>query len=211
MRSEAADPADEPGPPPLPPRDLKKRPLPVHVVPAMTNLYRVHPANRAALFYGPLPGQPPRGRWDSPDGKFGVCYMAEQSYAAFAECFLRNPGVMMLEAVDLTERALALLQPWRDLRLVAMHGAGLHAVGATAASCTGPYAVSRQWAAALHAHPDKPDGIRYRARHDDDGFAIALFDRARRDVREAGGAPLDDERCVTHLTAFVERYGVGLA
>lgn len=210
MRPAPADPADEPGPPPLPPRDLKRRKLPIHVVPAMTDLYRIHPANRASLFYGPAPGQPPRGRWDAPGGEFGVCYMAEASYAAFAECFLRDPGVMVLEMDDLRERALALLRPWRELRLVAMHGAGLHAVGATAASCTGPYAVSRAWAGALHGHPEKPDGIRYRARHDDDGFAIALFDRARADLHEAGGAPLDDPRCVGHLAGFVDRYGVGL-
>ena len=210
MRGKSAGAADEPGPPPLPPRDLKKRTLPIHVFPALENLYRVHPVNRTSLFFGPAEGQPPRGRWDAPDGRFGVCYMAEQPYAAFAECFLRVPGVMALEVDDLRERGLALLRPLRDLRLVAMHGAGLHAVGATAACCTGPYAVSRAWAAALHRHPDRPDGIRYRARHDDDGFAIALFDRARRDVIEAGGAALDEERCQTHLLAFVDRYGIGL-
>jgi hypothetical protein len=208
--AQAAEAAQEPGPPPLPPRDLKKRPLPIHVVPSMANLYRIHPANRAALFYGPPKGEPPRGRWDSPDGKFGVCYMAEQAYAAFAEVFLRDPGVMVLEMDDLKERAIALLHPWRDLRLVAMHGAGLHALGATAACCTGAYAVSRAWAGALFAHPEKPDGIRYRARHDDDGFAIALFDRAKRDVIQAGGAALDGEQALPHLTAFVDRYGVGL-
>lgn len=210
MRPAPAPAADEPGPPPLPPRDLKKRALPIHVFPAMENLYRIHPADFAPLFFGPAKGQPPRSRWDSPDGRFGVCYVAEQSYAAFAECFLRRAGVMALEMDDLRQRALALLHPGRDLRLVAMHGAGLHAVGATAASCTGSYAVSRAWSAALHAHPEKPDGIRYRARHDDDGFAIALFDRARREMMQAGGAPLDDDRCRTHILGFLDRYGVGL-
>ncbi|HLM69049.1 MAG TPA: RES domain-containing protein, partial [Longimicrobium sp.] len=124
MRPEPADAAAEPGPPPLPPRDLKKRALPIHVVPAVTKLYRIHPVDRAPLFFGPAPGQPPRGRWDAPDGKFGVCYMAEQSYAAFAECFLRQAGVMALEMADLRQRGLALFHPVRDLRLVAMHGAG---------------------------------------------------------------------------------------
>lgn len=210
MRPEPAKAAEEPGPPPLPPRDLKRRTLPIHVIPAAENLYRIHPADRASIFFGPAEGQPPRGRWDSPDGRFGVCYMAEQPYAAFAECFLRKAGVMALEMEDLRQRGLALLRPLRDLRLVAMHGAGLHAVGATAACCTGAYSVSRAWSAALYAHPEKPDGIRYRARHDDDGFAIALFDRAKKEVIEAAGAPLDDERCSTHLLGFVDRCGVGL-
>jgi hypothetical protein len=210
VRPEPADAADDPGPPPLPPRDLKKRALPIHVIPEDADLFRIHPVNRGTVFFGPGKGQPPRGRWDSPDGKFGVCYMAEQSYAAFAECFLRRPGVMALEMDDLRERGLVLLRPSRDLRLVALHGAGLHAVGATAASCTGSYAVSRAWSAALHAHPEKPDGIGYRARHDDGGFAIALFDRASRYIFEAGGAALDEERCRTHLLGFLDRYGVGL-
>jgi hypothetical protein len=63
-------------------------------------------------------------------------------------------------------------------------------VGATSASCTGDYAVSRAWAAALHEHPDWVDGIRYRARHDDDGFAIALFNRVDGLVADMQTAPL---------------------
>jgi hypothetical protein len=30
----------------------------------------------------------------------------------------------------------------------------------------------------LRNHPDRPDGILYRARHDDDQFSIALFEPA---------------------------------
>lgn len=208
MSPEASAAADEPGPPPTPPRDLRKRPLPIHVPPFDQPLFRIHPVNRGPLFFGPAKGQPPRGRWDSPDGRVGVCYLAEQPYAAFAECFLRQPGTMVLEMEDVRQRALAVARPMRELRLVAMHGAGLHAVGATAASCTGPYAVSRAWSAALHGHPEKPDGIRYRARHDDDGFAIALFDRAEQDLIPFGGAPLDDPRCRRVLADFLDRYGI---
>jgi hypothetical protein len=207
---EAAAAVEEPGPLPLPPSDLRRRALPIHRVPSDAPLFRIHPVHRDALFYGPGKGQPPRGRWDSPDGRFGVCYLAEQPFTAFAECLLRRPGVMALEMEDLKDRALAVIRTLREVRLVAMHGAGLHAVGATAAACTGPYGVSRAWAAALHAHPEKPDGIRYRARHDDDGFAIALFDRAEGAVLESGGAALDSPRCSRYLAEFLDRYGVGL-
>jgi len=210
VRPPPADGADEPGPPPLPPRDLKKRPLPIHEIRAIENLYRIHPADRTPLFFGPAQGQPPRNRWDSPDGRFGVCYVAEEPNAAFAECFLREPGVMVLEMDDLKERALALLRPFRNLRVVAMHGSGLHALGATAACCSGAYAVSRAWAAALYAHPEKPDGIRYRARHDDDGFAMALFHRTAGDLLWVGGAALDDALAQPHLVSFLDRYDVGL-
>jgi hypothetical protein len=202
--------AGEPGPPPLPPPDLHARPLPIHVVPAKADLWRVHAADRDPLFFGPGAGRPPRGRWDSGDGRFGVCYVAEQRFAAFAETFLREPGVMVLETPDLATRSLARLQVIAPLRLAAMHGPGLHAVGATSASCTGEYAVSRAWAAAIHAHPDQVDGIRYRARHDDDGFAIALFDRAERLIADLQTAPLTHPTSTLYLAESLNRYGIGL-
>lgn len=210
MRPEAPDAGGEPGPPPLPPRDLHSRPLPIHLHDVDRNLYRIHPANRYALFFGPAKGQPPRGRWDAPDGRYRVCYLAEQPFAAFAETFLREPGTMLLEMEDLAARSLAIVYILAPLRLVAMHGQGLHALGATAASCTGDYAVSRAWSAALHAHPEKPDGIRYRARHDDDGFAIALFDRAQNSVADMDGAPLTDPANRARLAECLNRYEIGL-
>lgn len=200
----------EPGPPPLPPADLHAHRLPLVEYEAARRLWRIHPAERAPLFFGPAPGLPPRGRWDAPDGSFGVCYLAEHSFSAFAETFLRNPGCMLLEAEDLQARALARIHVRSPLRLVSMHGAGLHRVGATAASCMGDYGVSRAWAAALHGHPDAPDGILYRSRHDDDGLAIALFDRARPKVKEGESAPLTDPSNLTFLAECLNRYGMGL-
>ena len=210
MRPEPSDAGSEPGPPPLPPADLHSRTLPIHVHDVDRRLYRIHPTNRYALFFGPAKGQPPHGRWDVPDGRYSVCYLAEQPFAAFAETFLREPGVMVLEAEDLAARSLAIVHILAPLRLVALHGQGLHALGATAASCTGDYAVSRAWSAALHAHPETPDGIRYRARHDDDGFAIALFDRAQNSVADMDGAPLTDPANHVRLAECLNRYGIGL-
>lgn len=208
--SAAPAPGRAPGPPPLPPPDLHAKRLPIHVHEVAWRLWRIHPADRSVLFFGPAAGQPPRGRWDSPDGRFRVCYLAEQSYAAFAETFLREPGTMVLETEDLEARGLARIEVLAPLRLVAMHGAGLHAVGATAASCTGDYVVSQAWAAALHEHPDAPDGIRYRARHDDDGFAIALFDRAERMVADRRTAPLIHPSNHIYLAECLGRYRMGL-
>ncbi|HEX2208213.1 MAG TPA: RES family NAD+ phosphorylase [Longimicrobium sp.] len=208
--SPATAPGNEPGPPPLPPADLHARRLPIHVIEPDWKLWRIHPADRAPLFFGPAKGLPPRGRWDAPDGAFRVCYLAEHSFAAFAECFLREPATILLETEDLQARALSRVLVRGPLRLVAMHGAGLHALGATAAACMGDYAVSRAWAAALHDHPDAPDGIRYRARHDDDGFALALFDRAKRKVRDGEGGPLTGPPNVRYLAECLNRYGMGL-
>lgn len=203
--------AGEPGAPPLPPPDLAARRLAIDLLPAGEPLYRIHPVRRPALFFGPAAGAPPRGRWDAPDGSFRVCYLGERPFVAFAESFLRSPGTLVLEAEDVAERALALVRPLRELRLAALHGAGLHAAGATAACCSGPYAVSRAWAAAVHAHPARVDGIRCRARHDDEGFAVALFDRARAELVEVASAPLGDPARAADLAGLLDRYGIGLA
>lgn len=203
-------PADGPGPPPLPPADLHARRLPIHVHEAGWGMWRIYPVRRAPLFFGPAPGLPPRGRWDAPDGAFRVCYMAEHAYAALAETFLREQGTMVLDTEDLHTRGLARIRALAPLRLVSMHGPGLHALGATAASCTGDYAVSRAWAAALYDHPEAPDGIRYRTRHDDDEFAIALFDRAERCVADMESEPLIHPSNLGYLAECLGRYHMGL-
>jgi hypothetical protein len=206
----APEPLDAPGPPPLPPADLARRKLPLHVCPAKTRLARIHSVSRDPLFFGPAAGSRPRSRWDAPAGEFRVCYLAEEPYVAFAETFLREPGATLIETADLAARALAEVEVERDLRLVALHGAGLRRLGATAAVCTGPYVVSRAWALALHGHPSRPDGIRYRARHEDDGFAIALFDRAADAIAVTGSAALVLPDRMGDLVAWLDRYGMGL-
>jgi hypothetical protein len=43
---------------------------------------------------------------------------------------------------------------------------------------TGEYYVSQTWALAFHDHPDRPDGLLYRSRHDPSRICAAIFDRA---------------------------------
>ncbi|HSU15305.1 RES family NAD+ phosphorylase [Longimicrobium sp.] len=210
MSAAPAVPPDDPGPPPHPPADLFARDLPIHAVPAAALLYRIHSARRDPLFFGPAPGVPPRGRWDAPGGEFRVCYLAEDPHVAFAETFLREPGMTVIEEPDLVARSLAGIEVRSALRLAAMHGPGLARAGATAAVCTGPYAVSRAWALALHEHPAALDGIRYRARHDDDGFAIALFDRSAGAIVPVDTRVLDPRTLADPIAEWLDRYGMGL-
>jgi hypothetical protein len=139
-----------------------------------------------------------------------VCSLAEAPEVAFAETFLREPGTTLIEEVDLASRSVAVVTVKRDLRLVAFHGEGLARIGATAGVSSGPYAVSRAWAAALHGHPSQPDGIRYRARHDDDGFAVALFDRAGGAVEVESTAGLTSPETRSLLAGWLDRYGIGI-
>lgn len=98
----------------------------------------------------------------------------------------------------------------RDLRLVALHGPGLVRVGGTAAVVSGPYALTRLWSLAIHEHPDAADGIRYRARHDDDSFAVALFDRAADALAAGERKELLARESLAELAAWLDRYAVGL-
>jgi hypothetical protein len=171
---------------------------------------RIHPTGRDPLFFGPAEGQPPRNRWDAPAGEFGVCYLAEYPDIAFAESFLREPGKTVIQQRDLATRSESVVVTERSLRLAAFHGSGLARLGATAAVAAGPYAVSRQWSKAVHGHPSRVDGIRYRARHDDDGFAIALFDRAVDAVTLRKTTELTSADFRFHLMIALDRYGIGL-
>lgn len=201
---------EEPGPPPSPPADLASRKLSLVVVPAGTELFRIHSAAHDPLFLGPAKGSPPRSRWDAPTGEFGVCYLAEQSHVAFAETLLHKPGDTLIEEVDLASRSLAHVRVTRDLRLVGFHGPGLARMGATASAATGPYAVSRAWSLSIHEHPASSDGIRYRARHDDDGFAIALFDRAADTLEIETTDGLISLGNRNELARWLDRYALGL-
>jgi hypothetical protein len=139
-----------------------------------------------------------------------VCYLAEQPHVAFAETLLRKPGETLIEEADLASRSLARVRVNRDLRLVGFHGPGLARMGATASVATGPYAVSRAWSLSLHGHPANPDGIRYRARHDDDGFAIALFDRAADALEVEITDGLMSPGIRHELARWLDRYALGL-
>jgi hypothetical protein len=175
--------------PPLPPGDLHHRPLPLRELGAEL-LWRIHRRVHDPYFFGPPAGAQPTGRWDAPAGQFGVCYLAlGDPRFAFAETLLRGPSSIVNESA-VAERGLARFEIVAPLRLVAMHGPALIPLGATAAVSSGPHEFSRTWALALHEHPDRPDGILYRMRHDDDGFGITLFDRARHRIRFHSGRDL---------------------
>jgi hypothetical protein len=173
----ATNPAADPAPP-LPPADLPRRSLPIDEKPAGTLWWRLHLRVYGPVFFGPVPGKPPSGRFDAPDGSFTVCYLGASEEASFAEALLRGRGGIF-EDHDLEPRAFSEIESTQALRLVQLHGAGLQKIGATAAIASGPYSASRIWSLALHNHPDQPDGISYRARHDDDMFCAAIYDRAR--------------------------------
>src|SRR6266851_979997 len=154
--------------------------LPLSRVRVASRWMRIHARARNALWFGPGAGRPPIHRFDDPNGRFRVCYLGTTIEVCFAETFLRNPPVRILSLEDLAGRSIATVEVRRELRLVPIHGASLARLGVTADLASGSdYVGSQLWSRALWEHPDKPDGILYRSRHDDSAFCVAVYDRAR--------------------------------
>jgi RES domain len=152
-----------------------------------------------------------RGRLNSPNGSYGVLYAAEQTNGAFAETFLRSPGHRVLPKDLIQQRALVVLQSTRALHVVELHGPGLSVLGATAevTASPPPYELPQAWSAALHNHPNKFDGIAYRARHDNDETCYAFFDRSAPAISE-----VNREEILLNAEWFdnlLDHYSVGIA
>ena len=194
--------------PRLPPADFDTRALPTVHVPAGTSWVRIHDAAKGPLWFGPAPGAAPSNRFDAPAAEYRVCYIGETIEGAFAETFLRIVPVRLLSLDDLAKRAASPVVTLRGVTLVQFHGAGLAKLGATAEVAHGAYSLSRQWALACWKHPSAPDGLLYRARHDDDQLAIALFDRADDSIEAPAPPILMSAR--PELPALLSRYGIGL-
>lgn len=194
----ATDP--DPGRAPLPDEGVGTRPLPIVVRPRATVWHRVHRQSHGPLHFGPR--SPPSGRYDDPTCGFGTPYVGETLEVAFVEAVLRNPRLRMVSLTDLAGRRRVTIRARRDLRLVDFSGAGLSAVGTTGAVNTGSYRVSQAWAAALHDHPEAPDGILYRSRHDPSLCCAAIFDRAGPAFTAGASEPLEVEWLASTLTQY---------
>ncbi|MGI8989330.1 MAG: RES family NAD+ phosphorylase [Bryobacteraceae bacterium] len=170
---------------------------------------RIHHAQRPALWFGPAPGLPATNRFDDPLGEFHVCYLGTTIQACFAETFLRNPPVRLLTIADLAARRIATIAARRELRIVTLYGPGAARLGTTPqlASDSG-YDLSQAWSRALWGHPDAPDGVAYRSRHDDASLCIAIYDRARDALTLAHDDPLTANPQM--LARLLKRYDLGL-
>ena len=109
---------------------------------------------------------------------------------------------------SLVSRAFREIESTQPLRMAQLHGAGLMSIGATAAIASGPYKASRLWSVALHSHPDRPDGISYRARHDDDTLCAAIYERAKAKLVTRSTEPMLHD--LDRLRRLSQRYGVAI-
>ena len=146
-------------------------------------LWRVHRLEREPLWFGPGQGNPPRNRFDAPDGAFGVCYFADSLGAAVLETLVRGRTCPLITRADLAARGGSAHGVAAPLRMLQLEGPGLSsfAVGADAVMGTS-YEATREIAADVHARFGEVDGIQYRSRWDSGAVCWAVFERARERV-----------------------------
>jgi RES domain len=139
--------------------------------------YRSHPTRRGAIYFGRNRAY----RFDAPDGEYGVLYVGADPHVAFIESFQIAGTHPVVTEAKLRERSLSRIRIRRPLRLVNLAESGaLTRIGADARVFTASYTVPQRWSRAIHSHPDRPDGILYRPRHDPARLAAAFFDHIER-------------------------------
>ena len=191
---------------PSPPPNLNRRKPRRLDLPSGTILHRFYRLEFEPIHFDPSR----RGRFNAPDGSYGVFYGAKTIDGAFAETFLREPGRTLLPPDFVAARGYVELQNTRTLKLIELGGKGLALLGATAEILHSglPYDRPQTWSKALHDHPAVPDGIAYGARHDDRELCYALFECARTAVAELSRRVDLDEDWFWEIG---ESYGIGLA
>jgi hypothetical protein len=156
---------------PPPPTDLPTRKLPLATVKG--SLYRIHRTVHHWQYFGKNASE----RFDDPLKRYGVLYVSTQPEAAFAEVFLRTLSLMVVDEVDLRARSLASFAA-NSLRCLDLTGSGLRKLSCdNRISTEKPYTTVGLWSRALYTHPQQPDGIIYRSRHNPRFRCLALFDR----------------------------------
>ena len=167
--------------------------------------YRTHQTQYSPLFWG----RTGLNRFDSPEGAFGVLYVALEPSGAFAETFISIPGQALVSRVDLDARSLATLASVQPLTVVDLTGPGLARLGADDRLTSGEHAVAQRWSKAIHDHSLQPHGILYRARHDPAQLSLAIFERAK-DLIQVNDTVPYSAMALRRLAALLERYQFAL-
>ena len=180
--------------------------LAVRTVEIGTAFYRCHSSQHGAVYFG----KDGLNRFDDPCKQFGVCYLSFSPSGAFAETLLRKSSDQVLQKSDLRSYCLTCLHTQETMMLVHCHGEGLKQNGfdSRIASCI-DLRMTQSIARSLYDHAQQPDGLVYRARHDDDQLSIALFDRALNKLSEPGPA-IAWMNAGSHLDDVLDRYRIAL-
>jgi hypothetical protein len=151
-----------------------------------------------------------KGRFDGPSQGYKILYTGENIYAAFAECFLRNPQQKrnITEAL-IRDKVLFEINSCKQLTFADLTGKGLNIIGTSNDIICGDQITARKWAKAIFLHPQMVDGIKYRSRLDPDQLNYGIFDRAKEFLSENKiGNLADDNRSL--LAEILDHYDYDL-
>lgn len=166
----------------------------------------MHPEEYSAVYFG----KGRENRFDDPRSEYGVLYVAEDEFGAFVETFLRDPKLTLVARAELAKRRLSEIEAGTDLSLVDLTGKGLQRAGVTGDISTASHKETWELSRAIYEHPSKPDGIRYRLKHDLGRIGIAVFDRtATAKLRVTSSGSLVDPSNAALLGEILEEYGKG--
>lgn len=169
------------------------------------SLYRIHRTEHSPLFFG----RTGRNRFDSPFLDYGVLYAALEPDGSFIESFGDSAGNLVSRS-GLAERSISTLEIDDSLNVVDITGSGLARVGAAGEVTAGEHPLAQRWSQAFFEHRQNPDGIYYRARHDQDLFCVALFDRESTRLKTANSIPLMHHDFAPELGRILDKYDFGL-
>jgi hypothetical protein len=140
--------------------------------------------------------------------------MARDVQGAFIESFgdARGPGgELEISRADVAQTCISLIESVRPLRIVDLTGSGLAHIQADARLTAGDdYGLSQRWGRQIFHHPQMPDGILYRARHDGSRLSLALFGRASDAVTETLQGSLLEIGNRPLLTDILRTYKIAL-
>ena len=198
-------PAPQPAEHPAPPPDFRNCQLPT--ARATGPWFRLNSASYpSALHFG----KKGSGRFDGPNQSYGALYIGADPFVAFIETFGRSlkPQTARfrgIAATDLGKKKLFEIHASEPLVIVQLAGRGLNQIGADARLSSGNYAMARQWAEAIHNHPDCVDGLQYHSRLDNDRYNFCLFDRAKPKLTECDrGTLLENPAQLAEILDFYQ-------
>jgi len=189
---------------PPPPADLDTRKLPLVTISG--DLFRIHPTIHHWRYFGRKKSE----RFDDPQGVFGVLYGSTTADAAFAEVFLRKLASMSVAQADLQSRAVSTFYA-KPLKCVELTGSGLRKLSCdNRISTEKPYLTTQLWSRALFLHPQQPDGLVYRSRHNPRFRCLALFDRCDVKLTDGHSEPLMDPPRRAWCSVLLDRYALAM-
>lgn len=182
-----------------PPATFAKQPLPTAEIKS-SRFVRVSRFGSGEPFFARSGGS----RFDDPRRRFGTCYFGFDLVTAVAETVLHDEmpigGRFLVAKTELESRHIVRLRDGETLTVADFTDAALKTtVGDGSISTVFPYDLPQQWAAAVHAHPAKVDGIRYVSRQLNGRKAVVVFERAAPRLHTATYEPLGKSRSLANV------------